>query len=370
MRWLFDELFMLLLTICLVNIHKLVNKALFLIGFSLSRAVLIIKVLDWALEFGVAIRLLSQVCLAPALRYHIALLELWDASLSVFLKSCCQENLILSLRLLLLRKVRAWDLELLSVVYDVDILHFLITMSLLATCSVVVSCHRLHVWVRIYAFVDNHLPGVLNHLIFTFWGLHTLFTDRTIMSNMSIIDYKLFRWFLQFMITGCQMIQIRLIQQILIQVYLWISVNLIRISILLLSHPPILKTIGFSQLHFCLRSNMFLIELFNIHALYILLSALRVRLYVSSLGGAWPLRRVTEIVVELSVWLQDRLRAAVRLFHILVFTRLFRRFGASGLGIELLKIRIIANFYASVILGQVMGVDPEMGTCFDGVGLD
>ena len=82
------------------------------------------------------------------------------------------------------------------------------------------------------------------------------------------------------------MIQIRLIQQILVQVYLGIGIDLIRISILLVSHPPILKAIRVNKFHFSLRSYMFLIELLNIHALYILLSAFRVWLYVRSLGGA------------------------------------------------------------------------------------
>ena len=307
---------------------------MFLIRFSLGRTVLIIEVLHWALEFGIAIRLLSQVCLTPALRNHIALLKLLDASFSIFLKSGCEKNLVLSLGLLLLGEVWAWDLELLSIIYDVNILDFLITISLLSTSSVVVSCHRLHVTDRIDAFVDYHLPGVLNHLIFTFWGMNTLITYRTMMSI--IIDYKLFSWFLQFMITGCQMIQIRLIQQILVQVYLGIAINLIRIPILLVSHPPILESIRINKLHLSLRSNMFLIKLFNIYALYILLGALRVRLYIGSLGCAWPLGRIAEIVIELSVWLQDRLWAAVWLLYVLVLTGLLWRFWASGLRIELL----------------------------------
>ena len=138
------------------------------------------------------------------------------------------------------------------------------------------------------------------------------------------------------MITGCQMIQIRLIQQILVQVYLGIAIDLVRISILLVSHPPIFKAIRVNKFHFSLRSYMLLIELFDIHALYVLLGAFRVWLYIGSLGGAGPLRRVAEIVIELSVRLQDGLGATVRLFHVLVLTWLFRRFGAGGLGIELL----------------------------------
>ena len=82
------------------------------------------------------------------------------------------------------------------------------------------------------------------------------------------------------------MIQIRLIQQILVQVYLGIAIDLIRISILLVSHPSIFKAIRVNKLHFSLRSYMFLIELFDIHALYVLLSTLRVWLYVCSLGSA------------------------------------------------------------------------------------
>ena len=97
------------------------------------------------------------------------------------------------------------------------------------------------------------------------------------------------------------MIQIRLIQQILVQVYLGIAIDLVRISILLVSHPPIFKAIRVNKFHFSLRSYMLLIELFDIHALYVLLGAFRVWLYIGSLGGAGPLRRVAEIVIELSV---------------------------------------------------------------------
>ena len=95
-RLLLNEL-LVLLPICLVDVHQLVNQALLFLALSRGVIVVVIEVVRGALKLCITVCLLSQVGLAAAVRDVVAFFKLRDAPL-ILLEGGGQEDLVVGLR--------------------------------------------------------------------------------------------------------------------------------------------------------------------------------------------------------------------------------------------------------------------------------